>query len=285
MRRTLYIGLHEALPAVAAALILITAEAHAGVTDAVNWARLQGCGRPAQEALREDARLQAAADKVAAGLSLRAALTGAGYFASEATAVQVSGELNDARLAELLARRHCEDLTDSRMAEMGAMRRGRDVWVILASPLALSPSADSREIERKILGLVNAARAVGHRCGSKSYPPVPPLKLNANLSGAALSHSQEMAAYNEFEHKSHEGASPSARVMRAGYGAYRAVGENIAAGALGPDAVMQGWLNSPPHCQNIMDGDFEEIGIAYALPHRGNELVFWTQDFAAPAGR
>jgi len=42
------------------------------------------------------------------------------------------------------------------------------------------------------------------------------------------------------------------------------VGENIAYGPKTADEVVQGWLDSPGHCANIMDPRFAEMGIAYA---------------------
>ena len=45
--------------------------------------------------------------------------------------------------------------------------------------------------------------------------------------------------------------------------------------------VTEGWLNSPPHCENIMDGRFAQIGIAFAQNLKTQSAVFWTQDFAA----
>jgi uncharacterized protein YkwD len=268
----------------AATVGLLTAlPVRADVADAVNWARLQGCARPAHEALHEEARLQEAADRLAAGASLRAALSQAGYLASRSAAVHVSGGVSDARLSGRFAKRDCEVLTDTGMIELGVQRRGPDVWIVVAAPVMLPSSADAALIRRQILGLVNAARATGHRCGNKSYPPAPPLELNADLTQAALAHSEEMALYNEFQHGGHDGSSLSARVARTGYGAYSIIGENIAAGVMSSAEVMQGWLNSPPHCENIMEASFAEIGIAYAVTHRGDELVYWTQDFAARA--
>jgi uncharacterized protein YkwD len=267
---------------VAAAGLLTALPVQAGVIEAVNWARLQGCAGPAREALREDARLQVAADRMAAGESLRASLSGAGYLASRSATVHVSGEITDAMLQELFVKRDCEALTDASMTEMGVQRRGREVWIVVATPALLPSAADAALIRRQILDLVNAARATGHRCGNKSFPSAPPLELNADLTQAALAHSQEMATFNEFQHGGQDGSSLSARVARTGYGAFSEVGENIAAGVMNSAEVMRGWLNSPPHCENIMEASFKEIGIAYAVTRRGDDLVFWTQDFAAP---
>jgi uncharacterized protein YkwD len=137
-------------------------------------------------------------------------------------------------------------------------------------------------VNRQILALVNAARAAGRRCGSRYFPPVGPLSLSASLTGAALAHSHEMAAYGEFDHRGHDGSTPSLRVQRAGFGAYRIVGENIAAGPMTPAEAAAGWLASPPHCENIMDGRFTQIGIAYAANLGSEAGLYWTQDFATP---
>ena len=46
------------------------------------------------------------------------------------------------------------------------------------------------------------------------------------------------------------------------------------------ELVTDGWLASPAHCENIMDGRFTLIGIAFAENLRTASEVFWTQDFA-----
>jgi uncharacterized protein YkwD len=154
--------------------------------------------------------------------------------------------------------------------------------MVFAAPVTLPGPGDADFVARQILDLVNRARASGRRCGGVAYPAVPPLTLNPVLSGAALMHSQSMARYEEFDHRGHDGSSPATRIQRAGYGRYLIVGENIAAGAMTPAEVTEGWLQSPAHCENIMDGRFAEIGIAYAVNTGSSELVYWTQDFAAP---
>jgi uncharacterized protein YkwD len=137
------------------------------------------------------------------------------------------------------------------------------------------------QLSRRVLELVNEARASGRRCGGKYYPPVPPLVLDAALTRAALAHSRDMAAHDDLDHRGGDGSTPGMRVQRAGFGDHRIVGENIAAGAMTAADVTQGWLASPAHCENIMDGRFTLIGIAYAENLRTRSAVFWTQDFAA----
>jgi uncharacterized protein YkwD len=273
------------LHALALALLLavLAPAAHADLNDAVNWARLQGCHRPVQlqRPLQASAQLQLAARQMAAGRPRSAALSSAGYLAAEASMVHVSGAMSDSQAANLLATRDCAVLTDAKLREVGIQRTGRDIWIVLAAPVAL-PVSDAALVQRQILELVNNARASGRRCGSREYPAAPPLALNALLTSTALAHSREMAAYDEFEHAGRDGSSPAARVARSGYGGFSIVGENIAAGAMTPAEVTQGWLDSPAHCENIMDPRFSEIGIAFAVNTASAEVVYWTQDFAAP---
>jgi len=256
--------------------------ARADLHDAVNWARAQGCARSIRIPLRDSAKLRLAAQRLATGMSLHAALSSAGYLAAQSSAVHLSGAVSDAQVSSILAANDCAALTDPNLAEMGAQRRGRELWIVLAAPVALPSTRDAALIRRQILELVNGSRESGRRCGSKMYPAVPPLALNTELTDAALAHSQEMAVYDEFEHKGHDGSSPATRVARAGYGSYLIVGENIAAGAMTPAEVTQGWLDSPPHCENIMDSRFSEIGIGFAVNTASPQLIYWTQDFAAP---
>jgi uncharacterized protein YkwD len=153
--------------------------------------------------------------------------------------------------------------------------------MVLAAPIALPAPGEAATVNRRILELVNEARAAGRRCGGKYFSPAGPLALDAALTHAALDHSRDMAAHDAFDHRGHDGSTPATRVERAGFADHLIVGENIAAGVMTPVDVTQGWLASPPHCENIMDGRFTLIGIAFAENLRTRSAIFWTQDFAA----
>ncbi|HXC10872.1 MAG TPA: CAP domain-containing protein [Steroidobacteraceae bacterium] len=267
------LGLALALPRAAGADVLAT----------VNWARLHSCATSAPRAsLQNNPKLQKAAGRLSYGAALHDALTAVGYVASESAALHFSGAASDAQIARMLTANYCRTLIDPALREIGAERRGRDVWVILAAPVSMPTAADAVAVSRRILELVNAARAAGRRCGAKYFAPAAPLTLEASLTRAALAHSEEMARYSAFDHRGHDGSTPAQRVERAGYGVHRIVGENIAAGAMSPTEVTDGWLASPAHCENIMDGRFTQIGIAYAASANPEVGLYWTQDFAAP---
>lgn len=59
-------------------------------------------------------------------------------------------------------------------------------------------------------------------------------------------------------------------------------GENIAYGYATPEAVMQGWLNSPGHRANIENASYRSIGVGAATSSTGR--VYWAQAFSTQAG-
>jgi uncharacterized protein YkwD len=270
------------LPLLVASLVTAAPQAaNADALTAVNSARLRGCNASATRIpLQNNLKLQKAAVRLAGGAALHEALATAGYLASESFALHFSGAVSDAQITRMLTANYCRTLINPKLREIGAERRGGEVWMVLAAPVSLPTAADA--VSQHILDLVNAARAAGRRCGAKYFAPVASLTLDSSLTSAALAHSREMAKNDEFDHRGHDGSTPAVRVQRAGYSTYRIVGENIAAGAMTPAEVTAGWLASPAHCENIMDGRFTQVGIAYAANLNSAAGMYWTQDFAAP---
>ncbi len=129
----------------------------------------------------------------------------------------------------------------------------------------------------EMLRLVNKARASKHKCGGKSYAPAQPLKWSQSLTRAAQKHANDMARRDFFDHENPDGEDAARRIERENY-RWRTVGENIAKGSRNTAEVVEGWLNSPGHCGNIMNKEFTEIGAALS-----KDGQYWVQVFAAPA--
>lgn len=107
------------------------------------------------------------------------------------------------------------------------------------------------------------------------------LKINPKLMDAALVHAQDMAQHATLSHQGSDGTTPAQRVHRQGY-TYQKTAENIAMGQPTPAAVMQAWLHSPPHRQNIFS-DFTEVGTARVFSD--NEAPYWCVVFGVPIPR
>ncbi|WP_236075698.1 CAP domain-containing protein [Streptomyces coffeae] len=121
---------------------------------------------------------------------------------------------------------------------------------------------------RHIIRTVNIAR-VHHGCA--------PLRFNKALQKAAQRHSADMEQRGFFDHVNPDGAEPEDRITAVGY-EWTASGENIASGQATPSAVMRTWMSSPGHRGNILDCDFQELGVGVEFGAGG---PWWTQNFGS----
>ncbi len=126
----------------------------------------------------------------------------------------------------------------------------------------------------KLLELVNEVRAEGCDCGGEYQAPASPVAWNDKLEQAAQNHSNDMDKNNFMNHDGSDGSSPGDRIVAVGY-SWSTYGENIANGYTSETAVIQGWLDSPGHCKNIMNAKFTEMGIA-------TSGSYWTMVLAKP---
>lgn len=155
---------------------------------------------------------------------------------------------------------------------------------VSAPPSAVRPApaaSTTPALAARALQLINEARARGAHCGAQSFGPAPPLTLSGTLASVALGHAADMAVHDYFEHQDLSGLSPADRVRAAGY-QEKLVGENIAYGPKSVEEVVQGWLASPDHCENIMDPRFAQMGIGLAPGRASRRGLFWVQLLAEP---
>ena len=139
--------------------------------------------------------------------------------------------------------------------------------------------ATNASFEAQVLALVNERRAAGATCGGTPYPPLPPLSLDRNLQVAARDHSADMAIDDFFSHAGLDGRSFSDRIRDAGYSGTTPLGENIAAGQTSPRSVVDGWMGSVAHCENIMQAGFHDLGVGYAFRAGSTFRHCWAQSF------
>jgi uncharacterized protein YkwD len=132
--------------------------------------------------------------------------------------------------------------------------------------------------EDEVVAAINQRRAAGATCGGVAKPAVGPVAVNTELRTAARCHSLDMAVQGYFSHTSQDGRSPWDRIDDAGYTG-SATGENIAAGYATAAAVVEGWMTSTGHCNNIMNGGSNETGVGYAFQAGSPYGRYWTQTF------
>ena len=254
--------------------------------DAVNAVRLTGCeSLPAVTSqLHTVPELHIAARRLARERRLDPALEFVSYRAMSATSFHVSGSDDDAQIERLLTENFCSSLLDPRYVEAGYYQNNLDTWIVVAEPGPAPIRLEPKLTAELVLGLVNAARIEGRRCGDDDYPRAGPVTLSDRLSEAARLHAEELADRGELSHTGLDGSDPGTRVSRTGYEWY-AAGENVAGGQRTADAVVEAWLQSPGHCATLMGQAFTQMGIAYVLVPEGNPEIYWAQVFAAPASQ
>jgi uncharacterized protein YkwD len=116
--------------------------------------------------------------------------------------------------------------------------------------------------EREMFELHNETRTA-HGLGTLCLSPV--------LTKAARARSQDMLNRDYFSHYTPDGVTVIDQLRRQGYygydpGDYHAVGENIGLGGDftdqdTPERRFTGWMQSPGHRENILRGEFEEVGV------------------------
>lgn len=99
-----------------------------------------------------------------------------------------------------------------------------------------------------------------------------PLKENPLLNQAAQYKAADMLKNSYFSHYSPTGISPWYWIEQAGYDYYYA-GENLAMNFLDSKEVIQGWFNSPTHRDNLLNANYQEMGIAVISGDFNNEGI------------
>jgi uncharacterized protein YkwD len=252
-----------------------------GLYDTVNRLRQGECsGTDKPEPLVPQAALEQAAGALARGANLQQSLKDAAYRYTRSSVISMRGDGVDAQAAEML-KKYCGQLADAGMREVGIFHDARQIWIVTAAPFAPQVALSEEAAGQRVLELINQARAEARTCGDKPFKAAPPVRWNATLAVASRAHAEDMARNNYFSHTGRDGSNPAQRVARAGY-KYRTTGENIAGGQMRPEEAVAGWIKSPPHCANLMNAAFTEMGVAFAVDGKSDMGVYWAQAFGTP---
>jgi uncharacterized protein YkwD len=156
----------------------------------------------------------------------------------------------------------------------------------------------SEELKAEYLDAVNEARSEGRYCGDKWWPAVPPLKWDDRLYRAAYEHANDMATTNYYEHDGSGTESDwTANVLGLGRGSHFGEridnnridtkepgswrGENASWGRPSLEIAIQKWLDSPHHCENIMEKHYKTLGMAGVYREDSEYGYYWDQEFGS----
>ena len=114
---------------------------------------------------------------------------------------------------------------------------------------------------------------------------LPTLSLNATLSQAAAAKASDMFANNYWAHNNPAGKTPWDFIIAAGY-KYTLAGENLAKNFDTSDGVVNAWMASPSHRDNLLKSGYRDVGFAVVNGVlNGEETTLVVQMFGATSVR
>lgn len=150
------------------------------------------------------------------------------------------------------------------------------VKIAAISLVAITPAAiveASAITAPTVISLANNARVEGGLSA---------LTNSSVLSKAAQAKANDMLAKQYFAHNTPDGKTPWDFIKAAGY-SYVTAGENLAIDFTEAESIQTAWMNSPGHRANIMNKNFQEIGIGISQGmFNGHQTTIVVQMFGAP---
>lgn len=112
---------------------------------------------------------------------------------------------------------------------------------------------------------------------------LPSLGYNEQLAKAAEMKARDMFQKNYWSHYSPDGTTPWSFILATDYH-YDYAGENLAKNFLFSKDVVNAWMNSPTHQENIVRKDYTEVGMAVVNGVlNGEETTLVIQMFGKPS--
>lgn len=115
----------------------------------------------------------------------------------------------------------------------------------------------------------------------RSEAGLDPLTVSDQIMQAAQTRAEELPTY--FSHARPDGTDCFTALTEAGY-SYTAARENIAAGQADVASVMESWMNSSGHRENILATDVTEIGVGAVDTTGAQYENYWVQMFGSSDG-
>ena len=103
-----------------------------------------------------------------------------------------------------------------------------------------------------------------------------PLRYSEELAAVATEHARDMAAGSYLDHIDRRGHSPLDRVQASGISGFHLLAENIGmsdAQSQRVDAILEAWMRSPIHRENLLNPAFNTTGIGFSTGRSGQTFI------------
>lgn len=132
---------------------------------------------------------------------------------------------------------------------------------------------------------INQSDLLSYTNSNRLSNGLPAFTMNSKLNSAAQSKANHMIANNYWAHVAPDGTTPWYFFDQAGY-AYIVAGENLAYGYDTSLGVVNGWMGSPSHRDNILLPAYENVGfgIANGATYQGGPNTVVVAMYGDPVG-
>jgi hypothetical protein len=138
----------------------------------------------------------------------------------------------------------------------------------------------------KVLGIstdITAEKLLTLTNVERSKKGLPNLIYNDKLAQAAEKKARDMFSENYWAHYSPTGKTPWEFILSEGY-KYEYAGENLAKDFMYSGDVVNAWMDSPSHRENLLKNEYSEVGFGVVNGTlEGEELTLVVQMFGKPA--
>ncbi|MBR3498440.1 MAG: hypothetical protein IKO05_05545 [Selenomonadaceae bacterium] len=124
--------------------------------------------------------------------------------------------------------------------------------------------AERENFQLEVLRLVNKERA---KVGA------PPLRFAKDLAASAYVRAVELPT--KFSHTRPNGTKCFTAMPQRGH----ILGENLAGGQTSPQQVVQAWMDSKTHRDNILNPKYTDLGVVYYYRADSKYKHYWVQHF------
>jgi hypothetical protein len=154
--------------------------------------------------------------------------------------------------------------------------------LLLSAKLLTVFSVDAVPVGHAFSAAVTPANIIQLTNASREGAGIGDLTENAQLDAAAQAKANDMLANQYFAHTSPAGKTPWDFISNSGYN-YIIAGENLALNFFTAESTEQAWMNSPEHRSNILNSNFENIGVGVSQgEYNGVAAIFVVQEFGTP---
>ncbi|GIW61418.1 MAG: hypothetical protein KatS3mg089_0270 [Patescibacteria group bacterium] len=137
-------------------------------------------------------------------------------------------------------------------------------FLIIVAFLVGSITINLVEKDRSVLGIeyhITAEELLLLTNLKRQERGLPPLIMNSQLTQAAYQKAKDMFSKNYWAHVAPDGTTPWVFIRGSGY-EYVYAGENLARGFTTSNDVVEAWMNSQSHRENMLSPHYQEIGFA-----------------------